>query len=79
MNEQITAIKSEQEDAFRLRKAQEFLAHCRTVEDEARRALREAIEATARAKSKHEALFVECESRAVARRKSGQITVTSGY
>lgn len=72
----MSAIQSEEEDNFRLRKAVEFLTHCRTAEGDARRVLAEAIERTKRAKEKHEALFAECEARAVSRRKSGQIINT---
>lgn len=60
----------EQEDNFRLRKADEFLAHCRELENEFRRELARAVEQTKLAKSKHEALFIECENRAVILRKS---------
>lgn len=69
----------EQEDNFRLRKAEDFLAHCRAEEAQARRGLAEAIERTKRAKEKHETLFTECEARAVARRKAGIVAVSTGY
>lgn len=71
--------QSEQEDNFRLKKAQENVAHCRNAETEARAALHSASESTKRAKEKYDSLFAECESRAVARRKSGQIVVNPGY
>jgi hypothetical protein len=70
---------SEQEDNLRLKKAQEHVAYCRSAEAEARAALASAVESTKRAKEKHEALFAECEKRAVARRKSGQVIVNPGY
>jgi uncharacterized membrane protein YqiK len=75
----MTALQSESEDNLRLKRAAEFLTHCRNAETEARRALNEAVQQTARAKEKHETLFHECEQRAVARRKSGAIENTAGY
>lgn len=74
-----TAIASEQEDNYRLRKADEFLTYCREAENDARRELNEALEKTKRAKEKYETLFTECEQRAVARRKAGLIEMRSGY
>lgn len=71
--------QSEQEDNFRLHKAKEHVAFCRNAETEARAALNAAIESTKRAKEKYETLFSECEQRAVARRKSGQVIVNPGY
>lgn len=44
----------EAEDNIRVRKAAAFLEHCRKIENEARRALAEAIKQTAFAKRKHE-------------------------
>lgn len=72
-------MTAEEEDSLRLRKADEFLVHCREVENEARRELTLAIEQTKRAKEKYEALFAECETRACARRKAGLIEVNPGY
>lgn len=72
-------MSTEEEDNLRIRKANEFLAHCREVENEARRELMRAIEQTKRAKEKYEALFAECETRACARRKAGLIEVNPGY
>jgi hypothetical protein len=70
---------SEQEDNFRLEKAKEFLAYCRNAETQARIALASAVESSKRAKEKYETLFEECQKRAVARRKSGQVIVNPGY
>lgn len=64
-------MSAEDEDDFRLRKAHEFLAHCREVENQARVALARAAEQTKAAREKLETLFAECEARAVARRKAG--------
>lgn len=72
-------MTTEEEDNFHLRKAAEFLAHCRETENQARRELARAVEQTKRAKEKHEALFIECEKRAVARRKAGLIPLNTGY
>lgn len=71
--------KAEQDDNFRLAKAKEHLAFCREAETQARAALASAIESSKRAKEKFETLFDECEKRAVARRKAGQIIVNPGY
>jgi len=67
-DEQIDIMTSEQEDNFRLRKAEEFLNHSRESEQRARVTLAESMEQTKRAKEKYETLFMECEKRAVARR-----------
>ena len=72
-------MSGEEEDNFRRRKALEFIAHCKTEEDQARVALAQAVERTKRAREKYETLFHECEARAVARRKSGQIITNTGY
>jgi hypothetical protein len=69
----MTAPQSEQEDALRLRKADEFLTYCREAENTARRELARATEQTKRAKDKYETLFAECEARACARRSAGLI------
>lgn len=66
-----------EEDAFRLRKAAEFLAHCRDAENQARWELAQAVDQTKRAKEKHDALFLECEARAVARIKAGFVSAVS--
>jgi hypothetical protein len=60
-------MHSEEEDKLRLRKAQEFLTHCRETENQARIALASAVESTKRAKEKYEDLFTQCEARASAR------------
>lgn len=75
----MTPTESEQRDNLLLRRAQEFLEHCREAENQARRELAGAIEQNKRAKEKYEALFAECEGRACARRKAGLITVNPGY
>lgn len=63
-------MNAEDEYNFRLRKAVDFLAHCREVEAQARREVTRAAEQTKRAKEKYETLFIECEQREVARRKA---------
>lgn len=73
------AQASEDEDNFRLRKAQEHLEKCRELEADARRQLNQATKDRERAKEKYETLFDECEKRAVARRKAGLIEVNLGY
>lgn len=75
----MNANSLEQEDNFRLRKADEFLTHCREAESQARIDLARAIEQTKFARNRHETLFAECERRAVARRKAGLIAVNPGY
>jgi hypothetical protein len=72
-------MNSEDEDNIRLRKASEFIAHCRESENQARRELNAATERTKYAREKHATLFAECEARAVARRKAGLIAVNPGY
>lgn len=76
---QSSALKAEQEDNFRLKKADEFLTHCRESENQARRSLVDAIDRTKLAKLKYETLFAECEQRACQRRNSGQIVNSSQY
>ncbi len=66
-------MNTEDEDNFRLRKANEFLAHCKEAENRARVELAQAVERTKLAKAKHETLFTECEARAVARIKAGAV------
>ena len=75
----MTAIQSEQEDNIRLRKAEEFVAHCREMEKAARLALIDAERQTKRARERREELFAECEARACARRKAGLIENSSCY
>lgn len=75
----MTALESENADAIRLRKAVEFMNHCREAENQARRDLAEAVKRSAFAKQKHETLFAECEERAGQRRRSGQIENSSQY
>lgn len=67
-------MNTEAEDNFRLKKAAEFLAHCRERENQARKALASAAESTRRAKEKHDALFIECEAQACERRKREVLT-----
>lgn len=74
-----TLPKDEQDDNFCLKKALDHVAFCRTAESEARAKLFASVEGTKRAKEKYEALFAQCEERAVARRKSGQVVVNPGY
>ncbi|EIQ01107.1 hypothetical protein OpiT1DRAFT_05675 [Opitutaceae bacterium TAV1] len=57
-------MTEEQEDQFRLRKADDFVTHCRESENQARLELARAVELTRRAKEKYETLFMECERRA---------------
>lgn len=73
------AQASEDEDNFRLRKAEEYVTTCREIENNARRELAEATARRQRAKEKYETLFDECQKRAVARRKAGLIEVNLGY
>lgn len=75
----MSALQEEIDDNFRVRKAQEYLAHCREGENELRRRLAEAVEATKRAKEKYENLFMDCEARAAKRRKDGRVEQVSGY
>lgn len=76
---QISAMKAEQDDSLRLRRAEQALAAYRQQENDARRALADAVAATKRAKEKYEALFAECEQRAGERRRSGLIVNSSCY
>lgn len=78
-NAKESALQAEQADNLRLKKADEFVEYCRQKENEARRALAEAVAQTQRAKQKWSELFQECEKRACARRKSGQIEVSRDY
>ena len=71
--------KEEQDDNFRLKNAKDHLAFARDAETQARAAFNAAVEDSKGAKERYENLFDECEKRAVARRKSGQITVSSQY
>lgn len=59
---------NETENQIRLRRAKEALASCQSSENEARKALAFAAEATKRAREKHEALFLAEEEAEVARR-----------
>lgn len=72
-------LQDEQEDNFRVKKSDEFLKHCRELENQARIALADAMASTKRASKKKEELFLQCQDRAVARRKSGAIIVNPGY
>ncbi len=60
-------MTTEHESDFRRRKAAEFLAHCREEENQARKALADAVERTKRAKEKFETAFLEAEKQAGAR------------
>ena len=71
--------KDEHDDNFRLTKAKQHLEYTRSAEVAAIKSLNDAREASKRAKEKYEALFTECEQRAVARRKSGKVIVSSQY
>jgi hypothetical protein len=62
---------NETEHEFRLRKAKESVSYCVQAETEAIRALAAARSSLTQAREKYEALFLECERRAVARIKSG--------
>ena len=73
------AMQNEQEDNNRLRKADEFVAYCQQAETDAIKALAEARKQLTLAREKKSALFQECEKRAVARRKSGEIEMVAGY
>lgn len=69
----MTALQSEAEDNLRLKRANEFIEHCKQAEAEAGRELVRAREQSALARRKYEELFIECEKRKCERRKSGQI------
>lgn len=75
----MTAYQAEAEDNARLARAREELAKYRNAENEARKALALAVESTRKAKEKHDALFEECQKRAVDRRKAGLIVNNPGY
>ena len=60
-------MKTESEDKTRMAWSKQFLAHCQEAENQARVALAQAVEATKRARIKHDELFEEVEKRAVAR------------
>ncbi len=62
-------MSHETDNQIRLRRAAESLIAARAAEAAARRALNEAIEATKRAKEKHEELFIAEEKAEVTRRK----------
>lgn len=70
---------AEIEDNNRLSKSEKNVEHCLQSEADAIRALAAARADLARAREKHAQLFQECETRAVARRKAGLITVEAGY
>lgn len=73
------AQQAEHDDNLRLRRAEQALAAYREQENQARRALYEATESTKRAKEKYEALFMECEQCACARRDAGLIPNSAHY
>jgi len=74
-----TAIKSEEEDNLRLRRANEFIRASQEAETQARIALTRAVEQTKLARAKYNELFAACEARACARRQAGLIAVNPGY
>lgn len=74
-----SALAAEAEDNDRLRKSKEALDHYREAENQARKALAEAVARTARMKEKYESIFHECQQRMVARRKAGLIVNNPGY
>ena len=74
-----TALRDEENDKARLRKAQEFVEYCKQKQADAIRARIEADESLKLAIEKREQIFSECEKRAVARRKAGLIEVNPGY
>lgn len=75
----MTALQAEQEDNRRIQQAREAIAYAQEKEAEARKVLGQAEQTTKRMREKFEALFAECEKRAVERRKSGQIENSSCY
>lgn len=75
----MNAHEAEQADNALLRNARDAAAHYRNAENEARAALKRAEESAKAAHEKFTRLFLECEARAVARRKSGQIETKAGY
>lgn len=60
-------MSGETEDQTRLRRAKEALAAYKLSEEEARKALAAAVEATKRAREKYEELFLAVENREAAR------------
>ena len=61
-------MTAEQEDKFRMKKAEEFVAYCQNAENEARRVLAEYSDRTKRAREKLSTLFQEVEARTVKRK-----------
>lgn len=74
-----TAMIEEASDTMRIKKSAEYVQHCRKVMADAMKALNDARNDLDRARQKHEQLFIDCEKRAVQRRKRGQIQVSAGY
>lgn len=64
------------ENQTRLRRAKEALAACKAAEDDARRALADAVESSKRAKERYEVLFMAEESAEVARRRANYLHET---
>lgn len=64
---QTTMSTEERDDNLKMKKAREFLAHCRLTEAGLRRSLADAVESTRRAKARHDELFIACEKRAAVR------------
>ena len=75
----MTTNVSEIEDNERLHKAADYLKYCREQANQARQALKRAEEQVTFARVRYESIFAECEKRAVARRRSGLVTVEAGY
>jgi hypothetical protein len=69
----MTARESEAADIEQVRKANEFLRHCRNIERDARKALANAEKQAKYASERYMAMFSECEARADQRRKAGLI------
>ena len=59
----------ETEDQIRLRRAKEALQACQMQENQARKALADAVSTTKRARERHEELFLAEEKQEVARRQ----------
>ena len=67
----MSAQNAEQLDNQKLARANEAIEYYKEKETEALKSLAEIRKSLAVAREKHEALFRECESNAVARRKAG--------
>lgn len=69
-------MMNETENQIRLRRAKEILATNRAMENEARKALADAIESSKRAKERYEELFAAEEKAEFARRKASYLHCT---